>query len=210
MRVKLWIKNSLTYALAGLAGAAVYTLMMFLMEPDFEMGRLMNMASGYLVGIGVVMTVVVGLMDYKTTLPLALSLGSTRKEALIGMQLGRLVYALVFLAAIALLFAAGNGLDSLPVLLPIALGAMLAMSAVGAVFGMVTVKFGKVAAVVVGVLIGLLTAGCVFAGIVFIVADIEINGGAWLLWLVPLFGGAVYGAVLIPEVKSVYHYNVKL
>lgn len=211
MRAKLWIKNSLTYALASVAGAAAYALIMCLMEPDFELRRLLDMATGYLVGIGVVMSVVVGIVDYKTTLPLALSFGSTRKEALVGMQVGRLVYGLGLLTAVAVLFAAANGLGSLPVLLPIAVGVMLMMSAAGAVFGMVTVKFGKVAAVVIGILVGLLAAGSVFAAMMFVLADeVAFEASEWMLWLLPAVGAVIYGLVLIPEVKTVYHYNVKL
>lgn len=212
MRVKLWIKNAATYAFAGILGAAVYSLMMFLMDPAYDMGNLLDMASGYLLGIGVVMAIVVGMMDYKTTLPLALSFGSTRKQALVGMQLGRLVYMVIYAVVVIGFFAVTNGWDVLIVVAPVTIGAMLLMSAIGAVFGILNVKFGKVVAVVSGILIGLFAACCGFAAVFFLVTTDEMSFklSEWVFWLLPVAAAAIYGLVLIPECKTVYKYNVKL
>lgn len=211
MRAKLWIKNSLTCALAGVAASVGYALMMCLMDPELlDPERLLNMASGYLVGIGTVLTVMVGIMDYKITLPLALSFGSTRKEALVGMQLGRLASALVFLGASAVLFVVNGGWDALFVMVPLGIFLLLASGAVGAVFGMVVVRFGKAAGIVVGILIGAMTALCVFAAIFSLSGGSAGGEGSGWLWLLPVLGAAVYGTVLAFERRTVYNYNVKL
>lgn len=212
MKLKFWIKNAVVYAFAGIAGAAVYSLMMFLMDPTYQVENLMDMASGYLLGIGVVMSIVIGMMDYKTTLPLVLSFGCTRKRALVDMQFGRLLYIAIFTGAVVGFYAVTNGWDVFVVIAPITIGLMLAMTAIGAVFGMVSVKFGKVAAIVVGVLIGVLAAGCALAAVFLVLSmeDVVLQMRDWVFWLIPAVGAVIYGLVLILEYKTVYKYNVKL
>lgn len=212
MKAKIWIKNAVTYAFAGIGGAAVYSLMMFLMDPEFDVENLLDMASGYLLGIGVVMSIVIGMMDYKTTLPLALSFGSTRKEALLHMQLGRLVYMGIYAVVVIGFFAVTNGWDVFVVVAPITIALLLLMMAVGAVFGMISVKFGKTAAVVVGILIGVLGAAGGFATVFMVlsVEEVSIAPEKWIFWLLAVVAAVIYGLVLIPEYKTVYKYNVKL
>ena len=203
MRVKLWLKNALITAAAGLAGAAVYALMMFLMNGDFEPERFLNMTSGYLVGIGVVMMVLIGIMDYKVTLPLALSFGSTRKEALVGMQLGRLAAGLLLAGVSAVLFVVKGGWE-VPFFV---LGVLILCGGVGAALGMLIVRYGKAAGIAAGIVLMVIAAGATFATITVIAA----NGFEWMgLWLVPAVGAVVYGLVLLAEIRTLRNYNVKL
>lgn len=212
MKAKVWIKNAVTYAFAVIGGAALYALMMFLMDPEFDLESLMNVGSGYLSGIGVVMPVVIGMMDYKTTLPLVLSFGSTRKRALVDMQIGRLCYMAIFTIAVLGFFAASGGWEVLQLIAPITIAVMLVMMAIGAVFGILSVKYSKTVAITIGILVGILAFGSGFGAAVLVLSmeEVVLQMKDWVFWLAAVVGAVIYGLVMIAEYKTVYKYNVKL
>lgn len=207
MRLKDWIKSGLQYAAIVIGASFLYGA---LMGPT-SMEEMMTMTAMYMLMFGAVINMLFNISTYKVVLPLALGFSSTRKEAFVGMQCYRLIYAvLVMGAAVGVYLLAGlGGMTELAQFGPIGVGLMPLMTALGGVLGMIGNRFGKgvlTAMTVVGSLIG-----CVLLATTLILSAIfEEQIGILGLWLFPVVSLVIYGVVSIFEYRAVMKYSVKL
>ena len=203
MRLKDWLKTGLLYGAIVVGASFVYG---FLINQS-DMTQTMNAIVMYMLAFGAGLGVALNILMYKTMLPVALSFGSTRKEAFAGIQCYRLVYTvLVIGAALPLSLMAG---DVGRFFVPFGIGLMLLLTALGAVLGMLGGRFGRGVKVVVGVAGGLLASGALFGGIIG-AAMLDERIGAAGLWVLPVIGLVAYVVASVFEHKAVYQYSVKL
>lgn len=212
MRLKDWLKTGAFHALAAIGGSFLYGAMMYLMDVDYGISDFVQMIVIYMLVFGAFMGLVLNMSVQKQNLPLALSFGATRKEAFWGMQCYRIVYiVLIMAAAMALMLLTEEPYAMAVMLLPIGLGAMLLFGAIGSVAGVVANRFGKGAALAVGVLLGLLCLGTGIAIGILIVTNAKFSVvPKWIVWLLPSIGLVLHIGSMVLEHKTIYKYNVKL
>lgn len=217
MRLRYWIKSSLDIAVGILGGALMYTLIMAWQIDDFGVRECLRAAALFAVGFGGFMALLMNIAVYNNALPVCLSFGSTRKEAMVGLQLFRLIPAAFcsIFAAVVFAFVKGN-IEVPPVMVfCFSMALFLILGAWGSVAGMLQAKFGNkagAAAVLVemGIII-LITVAVViaalnsteeqFMGVLF---SPVLYGGLLLVGIV------THGLCLIPECKVINQYSVKL
>lgn len=215
MRVRFWVKNSLIAIGLITLLVPVYMILFESTGDEFVWEDIFVTASSYLWFIGAVFSMVFGASLYKQYLPIALSFGSTRREALVGIQLFRLI-PMGIITALSLVLAFLQGREffrDMIAMLPTSIGMYLIANSVGTVIGTAVAKFGnKALALLIPALIGL-SVGVFF----FVFSSLEEPGfivefamGDGLQWVVLAAGLIVHGLSMIPEVKTVYHCNVKL
>lgn len=214
MRLRFWFRSSLQTLAAILGASALYGLLMGLQLDGAGLPDILGLMPMYLTLFGAIMLLAMMLAVYKFTLNLAISLGSTRREAFAGLQVLRLVPILVTVAVVALIMMI-PGVEFFwgpAVLIPAALGLFLFTGAVGSVFGMVYLRFGKlgtVLTVLVLILVGIL--GGVLAVLGFQVSRFSLSFSASRIpWLVLAAGAVVYALMLIPESRIIRKYQVKM
>lgn len=207
MRLKDWLKSGLQYGAIVVGASFLYGV---LMGPS-SVSEMLTMTAMYMLLFGAVINMLYNVTVYKVTLPLALSFGSTRKEAFVGIQCYRLVYAvLVIGVAVPLFLLAGeDGRADMMFFAPIGIGLLLTLNGLGAVLGMLGNRFGKgvLAAVTV---IGSLLACAIMFGSIIVFALLDERIGTAVMWVMPIVGLVVYGVVSIFEHRAVYKYGVKL
>lgn len=207
MRLKDWLKSGLQYGAIVVGASFLYGV---LMGPS-SVSEMLTMTAMYMLLFGAVINMLYNVTVYKVTLPVALGFGSTRKEAFVGIQCYRLVYAvLVIGVAVPLFLLAGeDGRADMMFFAPIGIGLMLIMNGLGAVLGMLGNRFGKgvLAAVTV---IGSLLACVILFGSIIVFALLDERIGTAVMWVMPIVGLVVYGVVSIFEHRAVYKYGVKL
>ena len=207
MRLKDWLKSGLQYGAIVVGASFLYGV---LMGPS-SVSEMLTMTAMYMLLFGAVINMLYNVTVYKVTLPLALSFGSTRKEAFVGIQCYRLVYAvLVIGVAVPLFLLAGeDGRADMMFFAPIGIGLLLTLNGLGAVLGMLGNRFGKgvMAAVTV---IGSLLACAIMFGSIIVFALLDERIGTAVMWVMPIVGLVVYGVVSIFEHRAVYKYGVKL
>ena len=145
MRLKDWFKSGLQFGTIVVAASFVYGLLM----GTNGVGELLTMAAMYMLLVGALINVLYNLGVYKTILPVALSFGSTRREAFVGMQCYRLVYMLGLLAIATVLYllAGERGLMELADAAPICIGVLLLLHTLGAVMGQHPLRQGSIGSV---------------------------------------------------------------
>lgn len=213
MRLRYWIRSGFqTFGLVLLA-STIYSFLMFIQLDDGLEGVLITWPI-YLLVFGGMMLLAMNIGIYKLNLQLALSFGSTRNEAILGLNLVRLIPTVLLTAILTLLCSLTDAADTLTVgqAIPVGLGVYLFCGAIGSVIGVVYTKFGKIAtviSVVVFLLVGL-SAGVLAAlsGESSLLATITLRGN--LHWLVLCIGLFVYSLCSIPEQRTVWKCNVKL
>lgn len=208
MRLKDWLKSGLQYGAIVVGASFLYGT---LMGPS-SVGEMLTMTAMYMLLFGAAINMLYNITVYKVMLPLALSFGSTRKEAFVGIQCYRLVYAvLVIGVAVPLyLLAREDGVTELMIFVPIGIGLMLMMNALGAVLGMIGNRFGKGVMAVLTVVGSLIACGIVVTAVILFSFLSESIGSYYGLWLLPVVGLVIYGLVSIAEHKAVKKYSVKL
>lgn len=212
MRLRFWFKGGLQ-ALGGGVGASV--LYGLLMELQMDSGNLFMMLSLYLVFFGACILLVTMMSLYKYMLSMALSFGSTRREALVGMHLYRLLPA-VSMAALAVLITLVPGTERLfsaGTLFPLALGVLLLGEVAGTILSVIAYRFGKVGGLIAGVCLFLVGVGAGLLAI-FSLADeqswlFEFVGTVSLTWAFLAAVGVLYLLTIIPEARIVRNYQVK-
>lgn len=214
MKLKYWITSGFQTLLYVVLATSVYGLMMTLQMSNMDWMDLLMMLPIYLLLFGAMMQMAMTIGVYKLSLNLVLSFGSTRNEALLGLQLLRLIPALgtTALVCILLALAGENALFSPGAVLPAALGVSLACGACGTVIGVAYARFGKLATVLtVLVMVALGITGGVLA-----VMSSETQWLQYLVnhmgfsWLVFSIGLILYGAAMIPEHRTVWKYSVRM
>lgn len=215
MRLRYWIRTALSNSGILLLCSCVYTVLMQIQDEEFVWSDLFLFFIIYTWTFGSFLAVAFNTSLYKQSLPIALSFGCTRGEALVGIQFYRLL-PLCAIAAFSLILAPLYDPDFFPIMLtvlPAVCGAYLFLNSLGTAIGTLTVKFGNK-----GLLL-LIPVFLVFsAGVAFIVmgmvsgsgfsADILLSPA--IVWIILGIGVIAHGLSLIPEIKTVYHYNVKL
>lgn len=214
MRLRFWFSRGLQ-VLASILGASVlYGLLMWIQMDDSRLEFLLMMLPLYFILFGGFILLIMTFSLYKMMLSLCLSFGSTRREALVGMHIYRLIPTLgiTALAALLYVFPGVEPLFSVRTMVLLSLGAFLLMGAVGSVLGMIYYRFGKVGAIITGissVILGI-GAGFLFAFSTNIQSGLSgLAGSLPLSWVPLVLGAAVYLLTMIPENLVIRNYQVK-
>lgn len=214
MRLRYWVRNCLQN-LALVLGASLFYAALMLLQMDDGLQAMRNLLPLYILLFGGVMLAAMNIAAYKFNLPLALAFGSTRREAMAGLNLQRLLPAVVLILLAAIFSDADASLPAAQ-LLPAGLGWFLFLSALGSAAGMIYQRFGKVIAVVTtmllilagmatGMLVSMLSANAIWRPWHALAANANL-----LAWAALAVGLAAYAAILIPEKRTVWSCNVKL
>ena len=213
MRLRYWIRTGLqTFGLV-IAACLLYGFLMYLQMQD-TLSDMFVLMPVYLLLFGGMMLLAMNIGVYKFNLQLALAFGSTRNEAIVGLNLSRLIPSLL-LTAVLVIFC-GLPVAEAPVspvqAIPLGLGVYLFFGALGSVIGVIFTKYGKVVAIVTAVLLVLICGVCGFlAG--FSDSNSFLGSlifSASLPWLVLGIGLLAYALSQIPEQRTVWKCNVKL
>lgn len=214
MRLRFWIKGGLQ-TLATVAGAsALYGLLMWVQSSNITLEETLSFLPFYLVTFGAIMLLAMTVSVYKAMLPLALSFGSTRREAFVGLQVFRLLpTAAVALLLVLLFLVPGTEMVlGLSAVVLLTAGLFLFVGAIGSGLGMIYVRFGKLGTILMVVtllVLGLALGIGAVLGLSSVKFDVAVSL-RWLPWLVLATGAAVYLLMLIPEFRTVRKYQIKL
>ncbi len=214
MKLKYWITSGFQIFLIVVAASFLYGLLITVQNSYMDWNDLWVLLPIYQLLFGGMMQLAQTTGVYKLNLNLALAFGSTRNEALLGLQLFRLIPTLCNTALICVLQAvAGENAIFTPLTaLPISLGIGLAGGALGTVIGIVYARFGRLATVLTVLII-------VALGITGGVLAVMSSEPQWLQslvshmgfsWLVFGIGLILYGAAMIPEHRTVWKYSVRM
>ena len=214
MRLRFWFRSSLQTLAAILGASALYGLMMGMQLNGAELADILGLLPMYLTIFGAIILLAMMLGVYKFMLGLSISMGSTRREAFVGLQVARMVPTLVTVAITALLtlIPGAEFFWGASTMIPAALGLFLFTGALGSIFGMVYLRFGKVATILTVILLILVGAGCGVLGVLGIQATrfhVPLSA-QWIPWLILAAGAVFYTLMLIPESRVVRGYQVKL
>ncbi len=215
MRLRFWFKSGLSTLLSVVCASLLYCLIFSLQasEPD----AILTLLTLYPILFGAMLMPVMTLNTYKFNVNLAISMGSTRNEVLVGLQLFRFVTILGVLLWVSLctLLAGDRALLPLWQIAVLTVGVFLFTCGIGSVMGVVNARWGKAATVVLFISIllvafasGFLSAYGLDARYGHLLAGR--SGTAWLVWLALGVGLPVYGLAMIPEQRTVWKFQVKL
>ena len=214
MRLRFWFRNGLQTVAAILGASGLYGLLMGMQLDSSGLADVLGLMPIYLTLFGAIMLLAMMLAVYKFSLGLSISLGSTRWEAFVGLQVFRLLPTLVTVGLTALLTLM-PGVEAFwgpAVVIPAALGLFLATGAFGSLLGMVYLRFGKLGAVlsvILFILIGI-------TGGVLTVMAIQANrfslsiSAAWIPWTILAAGAVIYGLMMLLESNVVRKYQVRM
>ncbi len=207
MRLQFWIKSGLQTCVAVIGACGFYALLMYIQLGD-NTQDLLSMVPIYLLAFGGMMLMVMNTGVYKLHLHLALSFGSTRNEAILGLNLFRLIPAALLTVILTVICALPDS-DFPFQSVPMGLGVYLLFGALGTLIGIVFTKYGKIVTVITTIVIVL---GCGAIG--FFVAmsggGVHLGGTGSLSWLMLCLGLLLYAIMQIPEQRTVWNCNVKL
>lgn len=214
MKLKYWITNGFQILLIVVAASFLYGLLITVQNSYMNWNDLLVLLPIYMLLFGGMMQLAQTIGVYKLNLNLCLAFGSTRNEALLGLQLFRLIPILCNTALICVILAlAGeNALFTPLTALPISLGIGLAGGALGSVIGIVYARFGRLATVLTVVII---VAVAITGGVLAVMSSqtqwlqslVNHIGFSWLVFCIGLF---LYGIAMIPEQRIVWKYSVRI
>ncbi len=209
MRLRYWVQEALKFTGIIMAAAFVYTLLMMVQDTRETWNEYLEMGAIYLGMFGSCMCMILGTSAYQVHAPLAISLGSTRKEVLFGIQCYRFVIASILLAVAALLLMlTGETAQSLVwTILPLGVAAFLVFNSIGAVLGCLSTKLGRGALIAVSIVMMLLCVGGAGATILIIALKYSLRGN--IVWVVLCIGTLVYAMSMIFEVQTIKKFSVK-
>jgi len=213
MRLRFWIKQGLQNLGLILGASFLYAFLMYI-QLDHGTDGLMVLLILSLLLFGAMLMCATTLGVYKLSVPLTLSFGSTRNEALLGLQVCRLIPTIVVPAIVMILTAVSKKPATFsPVdILLLGIGAFLLFSAVGTLLGAVFTKYGKIAAVATAISVLLLAFGAgfvsAFLGDETLLETFIVSPS--LPWLILGIGLFAYSISMIPEQRIVWKCNVKL
>ena len=212
MRLRYWIRTGMQTLLITLGAAVFYGLLIWLQGQSIHPEDVFSMLTIYLLMFGTIMPMVMNMGVYKFNLSLASSFGSTRNEALVGLQLFRLLPAVLTTALVMLLnwFAGPAALFLWETALALSLGLALIGSSGGVILGVLFSRFGKLAAILSGVVFVMIGMGCGLLAGMDVLDGAAIAAPGKLVWLLPGIGLILYSLSMIPEQRTVWKYNVKL
>ena len=211
MRRLYWVKEGLKCAANVLGATFLYSVFMnFFDSGTGGMGALRTGAV-YLLLFGSIMSLVFNITLYQTQLPLVISLGCGRKEALVGLLLYRLA-ALVPVAAVT-----GVLTMMIDPQLPISVGSLVVLEI--SVYILCTCAGGFVGTLVARVsriMLGFISAGvmililALFGGamVVFFVVGMT-DALGWMMWVIPCAAAGVYGLCRAAESRALRRFCVR-
>ena len=217
MRLRYWIESALDITAGTLIGSAAYAVVMNWQSGDFSIQECLAAAALFTVVFGGLMALLMNIAVYSGMLPVCLSFGSTRKEALLGMQLYQLIPALACsgLAALVFTFVKGNHEVQPVMAFCIGMASFLIMGALGSVAGMRQTKYGNKACAA-AVFVGIDILALIVVAVVVIVR-FSTEGQIKEALFSPVFYGslllagiAVHCLCLIQERKAINQHGVKL
>lgn len=217
MRLRYWIKSALNVTVGTLIGSVGYAVMMTWGIGDFSVQKCLCAAALFAVGIGGFFSLLMNISVYAGMLPVCLSFGSTRKEALLGLQLYRLIPATIcsVLAAVVLAFVKGKHEVPSAMVFCVGISLFLILGAWGSVAGILQTKYGNKAGVT-AVLVGFVVLILIAAMIAMVALASTEEQFIALLFSPFLYGGlllvgiAVHCLCLLLERKTINQYSVKL
>ena len=218
MRLRFWLKESLTVMAAAIGGSAFYTLLMWFSETEPDPEDLFMMGIVYLIVFGAFMSLIMNVAAHQQHLSTALSFGSTRKEAMVGMQIFRLLPGLAIAIVATIVFCVMQGSFQAKYLLigAASMGVYLILGTWGSFMGIASHRYGK-KALVIAIIVGILILVGSVAAIVIAVTSSDPDTIFDLIFSHPVFPWAMglipvglYGISLIFEKKAIYTCSVKL
>ena len=209
MRLRYWAQEALKFTGIIMAAAFVYTLLMMVQDTRETCNEYLEMGALYLGMFGACMCMILGTSIYQVHAPLAISLGSTRKEVLFGIQCYRFVIASILLAVAALLLMlTGETAQSLVwTILPLGVATFMVFNGIGAVLGCLSTKLGRGALIAVSILTMLLCVGGLGAAVLIIALKYSLQGN--VVWIVLGIGTLVYALSMIFEAQTIKKFSVK-
>ena len=213
MRLRYWLKSGFqTFGLV-IGACLLYGFLMGIQLQD-ALSDMFVLMPVYLLLFGGMMLLAMNIGVYKFNLQLALAFGSTRNEAILGLNLFRLIPT-ILLTAVLVVFCALPMVEA-PVsaaqAIPLGLGVYLFFGALGSAIGVIFTKYGKIVAIVTAVLLVLICGVCGFlagfSGSNSFLGSLIFSDS--LPWLVLGIGLLAYALSQIPEQRTVWKCNVKL
>ena len=188
---------------------AIYTFLMIVQDTRETWNEYLEMGALYIGMFGACMCMILGTSIYQVHAPLAISLGSTRKEVLLGIQCYRFVIASILLAVAALLLMlTGETAHSLVwTIIPLGVAVFLVFNSIGAILGGLSTKLGRGALIAVSIVMMLLCVGGVGAAVLIIALKYSLQGN--VVWIVLGIGILVYALSMIFEVQTITKFSVK-
>ncbi|MBE6955260.1 MAG: hypothetical protein E7449_05040 [Ruminococcaceae bacterium] len=212
IRMGFWLKQSRTVLLFALAAGPAMCLYMWLINSSVNLRELVQtapMQSAWFAGF---LQMAMSLSVYRLYLPLAISFGSTRKEAQVGMTLMKMINTVGIVAIFCVynLLFSGELRNTFFAFTPAVVGFVVFFGSIGSLFGMLVHRFGGKGGWLMGLICGVM--GAVVA--IFVVRGVfssswEIN--ARLVNIIALIlGGAFLCAELMTQRLILRNYAVKL
>ena len=214
MKLKSWFQLGLSLIGWSLLCAMFFVLIGVIGE-GFELLGPLSSLPMYILFCAAIFAVLMSMTTYLSYLPLYLSLGSTRKEAWLGLHLVQLVLAVgcTAIAALLCLILPGDPARDLIPLLPAALLAILAFAKLGSAAGCIALLFPKVGRVLSFVLCLVFSGAAGFCGASAATSfrdSFRLSLPGWAM----LMAGAALAALLIVELllqrRALPHYEVRL
>ncbi len=209
MRRLYWVKEGMKVVAILFCATALYSLLMALLNTEYSLlEEAMRQGAIYFVILGIMMALLNNMSIHQTIIPLSLSFGGTRKEAISGVQLYRLTVLIFLLIGAFVMF--GLMLPDISILfgaIPIMLGAYLFFAGLGGLLGTFVSKINKGVLGVIVVFATLLIIFILIFAILGLEIGLEISDYIPLLIFIP--GAAVYGICSIFEVRSIQRHYVR-
>ena len=211
MKSRFWIKEGLKITLLTLGSSLFYTTLMTALDEDIAANEALFVLAVYLLIIVGIVSLLLDIFVYKSPLPLVISFGSTRKEAIFGLHLYRLIPTAVMIAIATALMAVSGESGGLAAwgLVPLGLGQQLLCHGAGIGIGLVSLKRGNAAAIISAIAFMILGGTLIGTGVYLIVAD-EIRLSPWYLAVAAGGGFIAYAVASIAENRAVKAFTVKL
>lgn len=209
MRRLYWVKEGLKVVATIFGATALYSLFMALLNTDEDpLQSFFRQGTIYFVIMGVLMSLLSNMGLHQTIIPISLSFGGTRKEAIWGVQLYRLIVLLFLLIGASVLF--GLMLSDVSILLgtiPIIIGLYLFFAGLGGLLGTFVSRISKGVLVVI---VGFATLLIMFI-LIFVILGmgIGLEISDYIPWLIFIPCAAVYGICSIFEVRSIRRHYVR-
>ena len=207
MRRFYWIRQGVGHGAVLLVASMLYCVFMATAD-DFgrSFQEYLKLASMYLTGMAVFMPVIFNMGSYAVTLPLTLSLGATRKEGWIGLQLYRLAMILPVMGSLALI-AVLRATSDFWLFFVILLSGYLVFSGIGGLMGILTTKLsrGSLVAAVAAISIGAVAVTVVVGVVIAVVSKVV----PALIAIAPFLAALVYAFCTCHERKAILALYVK-
>lgn len=216
MKCEKWVLLAAQIVLMALGFAAAYAFLMWF-SADSDGGMALAMIPYYLVMGCALFVLVMGITAYKCYLPVCVSFGSTRRDAIFGLQImERLPAMAVILLTAAFCMIVKNDVTRGFMALWFPLFCLLiAAGSLGGIIGCVGVRFGRIGmllSVVIFIMCGM--AGGFVGGVTAAgglpVAGVNIDFSAMLAIVSAVIAVVLWAAELIVMSKILRKYEVKL